>query len=126
MQPLADILPGIVASEDQLLLLKRALARADVVVEDGTRGHKGFVLKPDVRTVKFRIFTDRCIVSGLSEFNAMRSFQIWRGHGCYIHDPEIRKPSFAFEKNKMRLENLGGCEHDFRPVGNNLAPGFAP
>src|SRR5882757_976052 len=24
----------------------------------------------------------------------------------------------------MRFENLGGCEHDFRPIGDDFLPGF--
>src|SRR5882724_3261312 len=81
VQPFADILSWIVAAENRLLLAKDASARADVVVEDGARRHKGFVLKTDVHGIEFRIFTDGRIVSGLREFNAVRSCKKCRSGG---------------------------------------------
>ena len=54
----------------------------------------------------------------------MRGFEKFRSDGSQIHDPKKRKTAFAFEKNKMRFENLGCCEHDLPPIRDDFLPGF--
>ncbi len=55
VQPLADILRGIVAAEDGLLFAKHAFSRAQIVVKDGARGDEGFVLETHESCIKLGI-----------------------------------------------------------------------
>jgi len=44
----------------------------EIEVEDGTRGDEGFVVKADVRGVKFGIGAESGVVGGLGECDAAR------------------------------------------------------
>src|SRR4029077_9743380 len=71
VQALTDVLSRIVAAEDRLLLAKRALASAHVVIENGTWRHEGLVLKANVRRGELRVIADGRVIGGLRKFNAM-------------------------------------------------------
>src|SRR6267378_400218 len=124
VQTLADVLGRIVAAENGLLLPKASFARANVVVKDGARSYKRFILKSHMGGAELRIFTDGSVVRGLAEFDAMRRRKsVWGVRG-QIHNAEIRQAALAFEKHEVGLEDFRGCEHDVRAIGNDLAPEF--
>src|ERR1700730_12150318 len=59
MQAFDDVFGRIITAENRQLLPKGPFAGMDVVVENGPRRNEGFILKANVRSVEFRIFTDR-------------------------------------------------------------------
>jgi len=70
VQTLANVLRRIVAAENGLLLPKASFARANVVVKDGARSYKRFILKSHMGGAELRIFTDGSVVRGSP--NSMR------------------------------------------------------
>src|SRR5260370_33982515 len=122
MQALADVLRRFVAAKNGLLLPEGSFTRANVVVKDGARSDERFVLESHMGGTKLRIFSHRCVIRGLVEFDAMRRRQSVRSVRDQIHDAEIRKAAFALQEHKGSLENFHASEHDSRAIGNASAP----
>ena len=97
MQTRADILRRIVAAKNRLLLPQASFAGANVVVEDGTRSYKRFILKSHMGGVELQVFTDGSVVRGLGEFDAMRRRKSVPGVSGQIHNAEIGQATLAFE-----------------------------
>src|SRR5258708_12980473 len=96
MQTRANVLRRIVAAENGLLLPKASFVHVNVVVKDGARSYKRFILKSHMGGAELRVFTDGSVVRGLGEFDAIRSRNdVWTV-SAQIHYPPICQPPPPF------------------------------
>ena len=125
VETLADILCRIVAAQDGLLFAENAVASLHFVVEDRARSDERLVLKTQMTGDKFGVGTERRIIGGLGEFDAVRSRERVVGRGRKVDNTQIWEAALAFEQSQVGLEDVRRCEHYVRTGGDDLAPEFA-